>query len=107
MTVKNIINHIDKIKPNTFDFETKLLWLSEVDSRAQIEIHGKDLSDVAVPSGENYNLLIPDAYAEAYVYYILAMIDFLCGEFDRYSASSRAYNKVISDYAKYVIRGGK
>ena len=82
MTVKNIINHIDKIKPNTFDFEAKLMWLSEVDGRVQIEILKSDADGVSLPSNENDTLLIPDAYAEAYVYYILAMMDFICGDFE-------------------------
>ena len=107
MTVKNIIDHIDKIKPNTFDFETKLLWLNEVEGRAYIEIHGKNTTGVRVLKNQTDQLLIPDMYAPIYVYYIMAMIEYLCGEFDKYHVSSAAYNQVVSDYAKYIMRGGK
>ena len=106
MTVKNIIDHVDKIKPNTFDFETKLKWIADVEGRVRVEILKEGVEDVIPPMLESDELLIPYMYADVYVYYIIAMIDFLCGDFEKYYASSKAYNKATSDYARLKIRGG-
>lgn len=106
MTVKNIIDYVDKIRPNTFDFETKLRWIGDVEGKLRVEILKEAIDAVTPPFGEDDELLIPYMYADAYAYYIIAMIDFLCGEFEKYYASSKAYNKAMSDYAKFVVRRG-
>lgn len=106
MTVKDIIDHVDNVKPNSYDLETKLLWLNEVEGRCLTDVHKKEVTDLNLLKSDTDELVIPYMFATAYIYYIIAMIDFLCGEFDKYRASSSAYNKVMSDYAKFVIRGG-
>ena len=106
MTVKAIIDHIDKIKPNTFDTEAKMFWLNEVEGKISAELFLKSENEIKKLTGEDDELSALQCYSSVYIYYVIAMMDFLCGEFEKYNASSAAYNKAMSDYAKYVIRGG-
>ena len=107
MTIKKIIEHVDKLKPKTFDFETKLLWINEVSSKIQSGIFLASSDEIKLFEGEDEEIVIPFAYISVYIYYIFAMIDMLRGEYEKYKLSSDAYNKEMSGYAKYIARGGK
>ena len=107
MTIKNLIEHIDKVKPNTFDFDTKLTWINGVHSKIQTGIFCVPSDEIKLFSAEDEEINIPFAYLSVYIYYIFAMIDMLRGEYEKYKIFSDAYNKEMSGYAKYIARGGK
>ena len=107
MTVKEIIEYTDKLKPNSFDFETKLSWINFVEGMLQSEILNVPLDKIKVLSNANDTLLIPHPYSQAYSFYIASMIDFFTGDFAKYENSSAAYNDAMKLYAKCVLRGAK
>ena len=107
MTVKELIDHVDKIRPNKFDFETKLLWINQVEAKCQSEILRVSVQSIKLLEGEDDTLTVPFAYIAAYVYYVMAMMDIFGGEFEKYNLSSAAYNAEIKNYAKWVARGAK
>ena len=107
MTVKKLIEYVDKVKPNTFDIETKLTWINGVYSKIQASIWGLPSEDIKLFWGEDEEISIPYAYVDVYIYYIFAMIDMLRGEYDKYKMSKEEYNSEMSGYAKYIARGGK
>lgn len=107
MTIKKIIEQTDKLKPNTFDFDVKLLWINQVYSKIQSEILCVPVESQKLFEGEDEEIIIPFSYLSVYIYYLLAMIDMLRGEYEKYKMSADAYNREMSNYAKYVQRGAK
>lgn len=52
-------------------------------------------------------LLIPDMYADAYIYFVSAKIDFQNMEIERYNAESVAFENEFQEYAKWYRRTHK
>lgn len=107
MTVKKILELFEKLRPNSFDFDTKLMWLDEVEGLVQSEIFGVSIDEIKHLEGEDDILRVPHPYARLYFFYLSSMIDFFSGNFEKYQASSLAYNDAVKLYAKFVVRGGK
>ncbi len=107
MTVKEIIDYTDKLKPNSFDFETKLVWINQVEGMVQSEIMKTPIEEISLASDEYDALSVKHPYSQIYSLYIISMIDFFSGDFVKYQNSSAAYNDAMRLYAKYVLRGAK
>lgn len=52
-------------------------------------------------------LLMPDQFSDAYIYYVSAKIDFQNMEIDRYNANSQAFENEFQEYAKWYRRTHK
>ena len=50
------------------------------------------------------DLLIPDQFSDAYIYYVSAKIDFQNMEIDRYNIESQAFENEFQQYAKWFRR---
>ncbi len=107
MTVKEVADYVDKVKENSFDFDTKLLWINDVESKLMTFVFGRSPDEFKPHTLGSDELTAPFAFSDIYTYYMIAMIDLLCGELEKYSVSSAAYNSSLKDYAKWVIRGKK
>lgn len=106
MTYKQIIDYVDLVHPNSFDLNTKLLWLCEADGLIRAEVHGE--SPATLP--ETVTILnspsVPSPHARLYSYYLFAMIDFLLSDYDRYKISSEMFERAFDVYAKWYVRHG-
>lgn len=52
-------------------------------------------------------LVVPDAYAELYKYYLYAMIDFATGETERYTNSMMMFNSSYQNFSNWYNRTHK
>lgn len=107
MTVKEIIEYTDKLKPNSFDFQTKLAWLNQVEGMVHSEIMKTPLDKIKMLTDENEVLSVLHPYSQLYSFYIISMIDFFSGDFVKYQNSSAAYNNAVRLYSKFILRGAK
>lgn len=107
MTVKQIIEYTDKLKPNSFDFDIKLVWINQVEGMVQSEIMKTPIDKIEMMTGEDDVLSVGHPYSQIYSFYIISMIDFFSGDFVKYQNSSAAYNDAMKTYSKYVLRGAK
>ena len=108
MTLIEIINRINILKPNTYSQEEKIKWLSNIDGIIKKEIiDTHEGADEVVFSGyDEFTplttvLLVPDPYDEIYLRWLEAQIDYANGEYARYNNVVRAYNDAYSAYFKY------
>ncbi len=181
MTIKEIIDNVDDLKPNAFSYEQKTRWISDLEGQIQAEIHliappdivryvwqkEVTVTGVTFPSSRTMQLSeevdFPDfgrvtiegliSYAnnngtfelrnnagdklifddgtfttgsapetgevkitydgsgvqticnppheKLYIYYLLAMIDFHNGEYDRYANTLEMFNSMYSAYCKW------
>ena len=104
MTVRRILELADSAKPNEVSDDVKIGWLGQVEGRALCEILGCNPSDAVLPQWDENVLAIPDAYAQAYVMHILAMLALSEGKYNEYTSFCNEREVLISAYARYVLR---
>mgnify|MGYP003261247638 CR=1 FL=1 len=105
MTIKEIIDKTDTLKPNQYSAADKMDWLSDLDGRIMQEVILRHEHDTVMPEFSRYtsdsdDLLADDVYCDLYIYYLMAKIDFYNAEYVRYNNSSAAFNQVYADYAR-------
>lgn len=98
MTVQEVIDRVDRVKPNAFSDEDKLLWLSEIEGKVQTEIFLKRIDDVVQIGSVDDELMVPFPYDSLYDFYLQAMIDFHNGEYDRYANTADMYNQKWNEF---------
>ena len=111
MTILSAINHLDKVKPNTYSQPEKIMWLSSLDGTVKTELMDTHEDGEAVVF-EEYNehtpltqkLLIPAPYDEIYIFWLAAKIDYWNGDYGKYNNSIAMFNAAYANYAKYYNR---
>lgn len=104
MKVEKIISVFDAIKENEVSYDTKLVWLNEVDGRVACEIHKQKAEQYRALVGGEDELMLPEPYSRMYILYLGAMMAFLVGEYSLYNITMLEYEAAFSEYARYVIR---
>ncbi len=105
MTIKEAINQVDLLKPNTYEALVKIGWLSRLDTMVKGQvIDAYDGAEKVQFSGydeqtpKDTALLMPEPYAEAYLRWIEAQIDYANGEYDKYNNSIVMFNTAFQGY---------
>lgn len=117
MTIEEAVNMVDRLKPNHYDRQTKVQWLSKLDGMVFREIiqthvlhhhhdddhlHHFDGYDAVDPDTE---LLIPFPYDEdVYNYFLQSQIDKENGEIAKYNQSVTMYNAAYQRYQDWYNR---
>ena len=111
MKIAEAISKVDALKPNTFEQEVKVEWLSTLDARVKSKIidtheckepiffYGYDSLD-----DQETELLVPAPYDEMYLRWLEAMIDYHNSEDSRYNNSIILFNNAYEDYKNYYTR---
>lgn len=110
MTIIEAINRIDSLKHNTYTQSDKVEWLSRLD--AMVKKHIIDTHDGDEVTFTGYDdstdlqteLLIPEPYAEVYLRWMEAQIDYYNGEYNRYNNSISMFNTAYNGYQNYYNR---
>ena len=110
MTVIGAINHIDAIKPNTYNLTEKIRWLSMLDGLIKAEIIDSHEGGESVEyTGYNdssiaIELLVPAPYDDIYIKWLEAQIDYANGEYGKYNNSITMFNNAYLTFEKYYHR---
>lgn len=108
MTVKEAIDRVDHVKPNTYSLEEKLRWLSLLEANVIDEVinthepkeaHVEDFHGFEDWMLE-YSLCAEFPHDEIYVAYLKMKIDEENGETTRYNNSVTAYNNLWTAFSK-------
>lgn len=110
MTIDQAIDICDRQKPNGYTREDKVHWLCKLDQMIFDEII--DRHEDGPESFEGYSedsdgdteLLADNAYADLYVKWLFAQIDFANAETVRYNNSVSMFNTLYESYAKSYTR---
>lgn len=108
MTVAEMLAKFKRLKPCQIDTQDLLAWLTNVDQTVVIEILQPRSQDVIkMPEYTEANdtqLLIPSPYADAYVFYLGAMVDFWTQDTNGYNNGMYAYSSMFNNYRDYYNR---
>lgn len=113
MTVNEAIQKTDALKPNAYPLGEKVRWLSELDGQISEEILEPIVGGAAPfepydPETDGDTELIAEGvYADIYIKYLCAQIDYHNGEWKRYNNSAAMYQASWELYAKYMRRRHK
>lgn len=111
MTIKQALEIADEQRPTGLLGGIKIRWLSELEGRIVHELY-RGRKEFAHITFEGYppdtdtstELLVPDAYANIYIYWLLMKADFANNETERFNNDAILYNTAYLAYANYVNR---
>ncbi len=112
MTIAEVLQTADALRPNELAQSIKLRWLSELEGRILTEIAGREPEKIPV-FGENtpqiLRLFAPAPYDRVYWIYLMKMIDYAAKDATAYQMSAAAFNEAYGDFAKWFLRtkGGR
>lgn len=104
MKAGQIISIIDELKENVINDEIKLAWLNEVEGRVNIEIHKREPEKQKVLVSLSDDVSVPEPFSRMYVLYLHAMIAFWEGNYDAFSTIFVEFEKVLTEYSRFLIR---
>lgn len=112
MTISEVIASVDELKPNAYDDDIKIQWLSELDGQIFQEVvltheYNPDMPAEFkgyTPADKNNELLVGQPYSRMYREYIFAMMDYMNGETDRYANSVTMFNAKYKEFTDYYNR---
>jgi hypothetical protein len=113
MTINDVITQVQTLKPHQIPDEILVRWLSVLEGKIIDEIIlTHELSERVEFNGYTINdmdteLMVPDTYADVYIYYLEAMIDQTNNETARYTSSMQMFNSAWQDYANHYNRNNK
>lgn len=104
-TINQIIEKVDRIKPNVYDEQTKAGWLYQLDGRISKEIMKQDPpQQYSYPQDGDRELLVPFPFDGMYEHYMMAMIDYNNAEYGKYNNAMSMYNECFDSFAKAYQR---
>lgn len=107
MTVRELLNFVNDVKPNAYNESTLLQYLNEVESMVWQEVLHKDPANyisLVTPDDDDVELTMVKPFDKCYSHYIQAMIDFQNEESVSYQNNMEMFNSVFLDYKKYMQR---
>lgn len=103
MKVSQVIDRSSLLYPSDLEGGRVYEWLSELETRLCLEIHGKSCEPITADDADRV-LTVPDAYAELYPLYIIMKTDLANGDIERYNNSAKSFKSSYDAYACYVNR---
>lgn len=107
MTLKQVIDMVDDIKPNAFSNDTKTEWVNEVEGYVQTEVFLLNVDDIVrynYATDQNKTLLVDPPHDKIYWTYLSAMVDFANGEYTKYNDTVQLYNEFIKEFMRWFAR---
>lgn len=111
MTIKHALQTAEEMRPNGILGAVKIGWLSELEGRIVNELYGgrEEYSHIAfegypIDADTQTVLLVPDAYANVYVYWLLMKVDFANNETERFNNDAILFNTAYLAYANHINR---
>lgn len=108
MTLQEAITKFDSLHRNTIATETKVDWLSQLDSIIYNEIiltHEDSESVVFSPYTQKTSadtpLLVPDPYSELYIRYLASKKDLYLSDITRYNNDVMLYSAAYRDFENH------
>lgn len=113
MTITDAIAELNKNKPNMYDDEYKIRWLSRLDSRIyETIIQTHQLNDGETVTAftpytanePNRELLVGEPYDEMYVRFLEAQIDYSNKEFESFNNSNAVFESLFAAFRSAYTR---
>lgn len=104
MTVSEVIQAVDDIKPNAFTNDTKTAWLNEVEGMVQTEVFlfaPVDVIQYDYTKDKDTKLLVDPPHDKLYPAYLNARVDFANGEYNKYQNTMQMFNSFFGEFMRW------
>lgn len=101
MRIRDAIDYVNAVKLNAFDPVVFLTWINEVEGLVQTEallLETEDLIEYGPETDLDTELLVRSPHDKLYRAYLVAMVDFANGEYNRYQNTVAMFNQYFSEY---------
>lgn len=103
MTIQEIIDYVDGVKPNAYDDEEKLQWINELERKIEITVYDK-ADDFTEHESTDEDTMLGAAWDDLYKAYLEARIASANGEFNEYANLIQIYNELAGEYQRWYCR---
>ena len=103
MKIREVIDNVDRVKPNAFDFADKVRWLNEVEGMVQSDIllfAPQEFITYGSGDGER-ELIVEPPHDKLYEAYLIAKIDFANGEYKKYNNTVAMFNQALTEFTRW------
>ena len=107
MTVKDVIEQVEKLRPGsqlTPEESLRHLRTVEASINSNIICCFEDLTEKPLPEAIEDELLVPEMYSSLYCHFLAAQIDIMNGDITRYSNNMILYNALLSAFSDWCLR---
>lgn len=112
MKIKDALERIDGLRPNTYRDSEKIAWLSALDARIHKEVlmthehtqPEESFTGYTTQTDRDTELLACFPYDTLYLYYLESQMDYSNGEMGKFNNSAAMFNSAYAEYANYINR---
>ena len=106
MTIHEVLSRIDNEYPNDYPPERKIEYISRLDWNIKnniIDKHeggdGVSFSGYDINTPEDTVLIVPDAFADMYIFWLQGWIDYWNGDYKRYNNAIAMYQTIYEAFS--------
>lgn len=109
MTIRDLLNKVNKEKPSSFTEAELIAFVNEVEAEVAEQL---GVTEVPVYTYEHDDeldsvLLAPSPYDRLYVSYVKMQIDYSQEEYDSFTNNQAQHTQDFQDFTDWVVREGK
>lgn len=104
MTVAQVIQAVDEVKPNAFSNEEKTRWLNEVEGMVQTEVllfASEEVITYSYEQDKDAELLVQPPHDKLYPAYLEARVDYANGEYEKYQNTMQMFNAFYGEFIRW------
>lgn len=108
MTIQDVLNLVDELKPNTMSVSAKVAFINEIEGKVHTEIimrHEHTAEEEDMPSYDPTDLtdemLVEEPYHMLYVYWLEAKLDEQYREWDEYNNHRALFDAAWKEFAEH------
>ena len=110
MKISEAIHEADYLEPNQYDVQDKIKWLSRLDLKIKHEVFdthryndGEEevTFDGYADDDVDAELLVGEPYAEMYIHWLQAQINYHNREYDGFNAANAMFDSVYSSFRNH------
>lgn len=102
-TVIDVIERVNKVRPNQFEDELMCEWLNHIEGRVVTELFKEgEYTAFVLPEGNTQELRLKAPYDDVYNWYMYAMIDMAHREYDAYQIDMEMFNAAWADAEAFI-----
>ena len=106
MTIRKLIDKVQKEKPNTFTDEHMLLFVNEIEADVAEELRREDFEEYTLDDMDE-ELMVGRPYDRLYVSYLKSQVDYANEEYPSYQLNAEQHMIDFKDFADWVVRTGQ
>lgn len=108
MTIQDVLNLVDELKPNTMSVSAKVAFINEIEGKIHTEIimrHEHTAEEEDMPSYDPTDLtdelLVAEPYHMLYVYWLESKLDEQYREWDEYNNHRALFDAAWKEFAEH------